>query len=305
MSIIDNLEELSNETSKLKRTWMRLFQVFCNILAFGLTCWCFHKYMKDKDVSHVNYRRFHDDSDSLYPSLTLCFNNPFLDDRLKEAGDGINITTYVPFLEGKYWDNRMADIDYDNVTIDLKDYLEFAEINLLNTSKFRDNKFYVSMRSPRMKCFSFDIPFIRDTGVEFFIVRIKNSIFPYGFRPPIHDFYPSKGRLFGGFEVRLSYPHQVFRSDFANKWRWDVLDENGTLEKMQKMWVGMNFDVKHIETLKRRSKSSLPCNNNWQNDDEQILERLFEAADCKPPFLSKISDMNLCTWVCDCRSFMI
>ena len=88
----------------------------------------------------------------------------------------------------------MADIDYDNVTIDLKDYLEFAEINLLNTSKFRDNKFYVSMRSPRMKCFSFDITFIRDTGAEFFIGRIKNSIFPYGFRPPIQVFYPSMGR---------------------------------------------------------------------------------------------------------------
>ena len=120
MSILDNLEELSNERSKLKRNWMLQFQIFCHFLTIWITCWCFHKYMKDKDVSHVNYRRFHDDSDSLYPSLTLCFNNPFLDDRLKKNGDGVNITTYVHFLEGTLWDDRMVNIDYDNVTVDLK-----------------------------------------------------------------------------------------------------------------------------------------------------------------------------------------
>ena len=33
MSILDNLEEISNERSKLKRSWMRHFQIFC---FFGL-----------------------------------------------------------------------------------------------------------------------------------------------------------------------------------------------------------------------------------------------------------------------------
>ena len=147
----------------------------------------------------------------------------------------------------------MVGIDYDNVTVELEDYLVFSEITLINGSKSRHHTYYVSMRSPQMKCFSFGIPFTFNTGVEFFAVRIKNSIFPYGFRPPMHDFNPSKGRFFGGFEVRLSYPHQVFRSDFANKWRWDPLDNNGSLEKLQSMWVGMTFNVKNIETIKRLS----------------------------------------------------
>ena len=297
MSILDNIEELSNDSNGIKMTWMRFFQIICNILAFSLTCWCFHKYWKDEDVSHVNYRRFHDGDDSLYPSVTLCFNNPFLEDRFREIGDGINITTYVEFLEGKRWDERMVGIDYDNVTVELEDYLVFSEITLINGSKSRQHKYYVSMRSPMMKCFSFDIPFTFNTGVEFFAVRIKNSIFPYGFRPPMHDFDPSKGRFFGGFEVRLSYPHQLFRSDFANKWRWDLLDNNASLETLQSMWVGMTFNVKNIETIKRRSKRKDPCNNNWQFDDEEIMQKLFKAAQCKPPFLAKLSDMSLCTMV--------
>ena len=175
MSIIDNVEEVSNESNRTKRTAMRFFQLLCNMLAFSLTCWCFHKYWQDKDVSHVNYRRFHDGDDSLYPSVTLCFNNPFLGERLREIGDGINITTYVEFLEGKRWDERMAGIDYDNVTVELEDYLVFSEITLINGSKSSHHKYYVSMRSPPMKCFSFDMPFTFNTGVEFFIRTAKNS----------------------------------------------------------------------------------------------------------------------------------
>ena len=300
MSIWDNLEELSKETSKLRRTWMKIFQILCNMAAVGLTCWCFHKYMEDKDVSHINYRRFQDGKDSIYPSLTLCFNNPYRNDRLEDVGEGINITTYYNFLEGRHWDERMVGIEYDNVTIDLDDFIDFAEITLVNGSKSLQRGkmlYYVSYRDPKMKCYSFDIPFLPDIGVEFLAVQIQNSIFPFGFRPPQHDFDPSRGRFLGGFEVRFHYPRQVFRSDLAHKWIWKLLDENGTLEVMQRKWVGMNFEMKNVETLKRRSKSSLPCNDDWWNDDEAIAQKIMKTVNCKPPFWSKKSDMKLCSWV--------
>ena len=301
MAIRHYLEKFSKETSKLKRAWRRMFTITCNILAIGLTCWCFHKFQADKDVSHVNYRRFHDSIDSIYPSLTLCFNNPYLKKKLNEAGDGINITTYVNFLEGKYWDDRMLNIDYDDVTIDLDEYLDFAEITLENGSKsiFHGKKlYYVSQRSPLMKCYSFDVPYLPDIGIEFLAIRIKNSIFPFGFRPPQHDFDPSRGRFFGGFQVTFNYPRQIFRSGFANKWRWNLLDDNGTLDVMQKKWVGMNFEVKNVETLKRRPKSSQPCNDAWRNDDEEIIQKIIAAVKCKPPFWSTHSELSLCTQVC-------
>ena len=300
MPTAELLHKLTHKASKLKKTWRRIFAVTCNILAVGLTGWCFHKYQADEDVSHVNYRRFHDDIDSIYPSLTLCFNNPYLKEKLNDIGEGINITTYVSFLEGRNWDERMVHIDYDNVTIDLGDYLDLAEITLENGSKSLNHGkmlYYVSQRSPLMKCYSFDIPYLPDTGIEFLAVRVKNSIFPFGFRPPQHDFDPERGRFFGGFQVTFNYPRQIFRSGFATKWRWNLLDPNGTLGAMQKKWVGMNFEVKNVETLKRRSKSRLPCNDAWRNDDEEIIRKIMKTVNCRPPFWISHLDMPLCTKV--------
>ena len=79
-------ERLEEESGNFNRNWTRIFHLICSISAFSLTCWCIYKYMKDEDVSLVNYKRYHSDKNSIYPSLTLCFNNPFLNDRLESFG---------------------------------------------------------------------------------------------------------------------------------------------------------------------------------------------------------------------------
>ena len=245
--LVDSLKTMSDENNKCKLFLNRVFHIFCVLSALSLTCWCFHKYMQDKDVSLVNYKRFHSDRGSIYPSLTLCFNNPFLNDKLKTFGDGINTSTYYSFLEGLLWDKRMVDIDYDNVTVNLDDYLLGARIVLANGSLYKwdsgSKTYYVGMRTSSMKCFTFDVPFVKDVGVEYLVVTIKNSIFPYGFRPMHHVFDPETGTG-TGFQTILNYPHQIMRSQFTAKWIWDSLGENATQK-----WVGMRFKIKNIESF--------------------------------------------------------
>ena len=84
----------------------------------------------------------------------------------------------------------------------------------------------------------------------------------------------------------------VFRSDSANKWIWEPLGRNAS-----KKWVGMTFKTKSIEVLKRRSKSTLPCNSDWRNDDQKITQEIMRTAQCKPPFWDTNSELNVCTWV--------
>ena len=293
-----DLEEMPELKSRLKRTWIRIFHVICNLAAFGLTCWCFYKYMKDDDVSLVNYKRYHSDKDSIYPSLTLCFNNPFLNDKLESFGNGINTTTYSKFLNGLYWDERFIKIDYDNVTINLESYLEGAKIILGNGSVYNTTgkrMHYVVMRSSSMKCFSFEPPFLPDIGIEYLVVVLKNSIFPYGFRPTHHNFDPKREDFNGrgsGFEVRFNFPRQVFRSDFTAKWIWESLGNNASNK-----WVGMTFKVKDIEVLKRRSKSGLPCNSEWQHDDQKIMKEIIRIVQCKPPHWDVYTELDICPLV--------
>ena len=297
MSILEGLVEIAEEKNKVNRTWMRICSFLCASAAFMLTCWCFYKYVKDDDVSLVNYKRYHDDKDSIYPSLTLCFNNPFLNDKLESVGEGINTTTYSKFLEGLHWDNRLVRINYDDVTIDIDKYIDGVRIVLANGTVYdnnnypRDKMYYISMRSSSVKCFSFDPPFLTNVGIEYLVVAMKNSIFPQGSRPMHHDFNPSSGKG-GGFEVRFHFPRQVFRSDFTAKWIWESLGHNAS-----RKWVGMTFKLKNVEVLKRRSKSSPPCNSEWQQDDQKIMETITSSTHCKPPHWNTSTDQNICSWV--------
>jgi hypothetical protein len=230
--------------------------------------------MKDEDVSLVNYKRYHSDENSIYPSLTLCFNNPFINEKLKSFGDGVNITTYSKFLKGLYWDERMNQIDYDNVTLDIENYIVEARVVVANGSVYNDKesvKRYVVARSSSLKCFSFDPPFLPNVGIEYLVVVLRNSIFPNGYRPTHHNRDVNSGKG-GGFEVRFNYPRQVVRSDFTAKWIWENLGNNAS-----KKWVGMTFKVKDIEILKRRSKPGLPCNLDWKHDDEKIMEEMMQT----------------------------
>ena len=282
------------EKNRYKRTLLRLYYVHCLLAASGLISWCLYKYTKDDDVSLVNYKRYHSEENSIYPSLTLCFNNPFLNDKLQSIGEGVNTTTYSKFLEGLYWDERLINIDYDNVTIDLDKYLDGVTVILANGSAYDNHGqilYYVGMRSSQMKCFSFESPLLLDVGIGYLVVTVKNSIFPYGFRPMHHDFDVSTGRG-GGFEVRLHFPHQVLRSDFTAKWIWESLGHNASHK-----WVGMTFKVKTIEVLKRRSKTSDPCNSEWRRDDQKIMEEIMTKTECRPPHWKIHSDLNVCSQV--------
>jgi hypothetical protein len=285
---------LEEESGRFKGKLTSIFHLLCSISAFSLTCWCIYKYMKDEDVSLVNYKRYHSDENSIYPSLTLCFNNPFINDKLKSYGDGVNITTYSKFLKGLYWDERMTQIDYDNVTLDIENYIVEAKVVVANGSLHSHNGSvhrYVVTRSSSLKCFSFDPPFVPDVGIEYLVVVLKNSIFPNGYRPTHHNFDVNSGKG-GGFEIRFNYPRQVVRSDFTAKWIWENLGHNAS-----KKWVGMTFKVKDVEILKRRSKPGLPCNLDWKHDDEKIMEEMIHTLQCRPPHWNVETDRDICSSV--------
>ena len=45
----------------------------------------------------------------------------------------------------------------------------------------------------------------------------------------------------------------------------------------------MLFTVKHTELLKRRNKFASPCNPDWKNDDENIMQEIITRVGCRPP----------------------
>ena len=119
------------------------FRLICIAGAISTSVWCCYLFALDEDVSLVSFKEFNKDDAGRYPSFTLCFAFPFLEQKLKLLGDGITGTLYQKFLKGEYWDNRMVSIDYDNVTLNLEDYVR-------NISVFEEEwvgRSFVSFRS--------------------------------------------------------------------------------------------------------------------------------------------------------------
>ena len=104
------------------------FNAACILATIGTTCWSIYIFVQNSDVCLVDYISYNLDRNSIYPSISIAVGNPFIKQNLKIYGDNITPTTYSRFLEGKHWDDRMMNINYDNVTVDISDYLLSYEI---------------------------------------------------------------------------------------------------------------------------------------------------------------------------------
>ena len=212
-----------------------VYHLICILATIAMTIYCIYQYQLNKDVSIVEFKEFNTDEDFIYPSITLCFKTKFIEDKLNDDEKGIDLTSYSNFLLGEYWNDNMMDIDFDNVTTRIEDYLlgariwsfytldlgwvEYIYLNkkVLNsepissgwsTEKSFNPKFYASFRDVLGKCFSFDIPNNLPDKIHIFELFFNNSIFPNATRPRNY-----------GFGVKIHYPNQLLTSNFM-KYSW-------------------------------------------------------------------------------------
>ena len=286
--------------NKIPKKVTKYFRIVCALVTLALTCWCLVKLIKNEDVSLVGFVHFNDDENKPYPSLTICFWNPFLNDVLTTYGTGINTSTYSQFLQGQLWDDRMVNIDYDKVTVSLEDYLhemgvQYGNFTTKTWSKdynaIRQSKgvpsFHISNRDGGSKCYSFTLPFVQNVPVISFFARINKDIFPRGIRSPWPNFNGSDING-GGFTSFFHLPGQHYRSYFDKKYSWD--DRTNKSKNYD-----MFYTIKNIEVLKHRNKHSVPCNEAWMKDDDVVMREIMDRNGCKPPHWKTNTTHRVCS----------
>ena len=107
-----------------ERSFKYGFHFLCGVAMVGFTIYCVLQYIKDEDVARIEFAEFNAEEDNTYPTITLCFPTPLIEEKLSSFGEGITVETYSAFLTGQNnsWDERMAKIDYDDVSINIEDY---------------------------------------------------------------------------------------------------------------------------------------------------------------------------------------
>ena len=279
---------------------IKYFRIICALATFALTCWCLVKLIKNEDVSQIEFVNFNDNKDRPYPSLTICFWNPFLNEVLETYGDGINTSTYSRFLQGEIWDDRMLSIDYDLVTVSLENYLHEMGLQYGNfTTRTWSNNFtemrhlkdapryHITNRDGGSKCYTFTLPYVHGIPVISFFAQINNDIFPGKVRSPYPNFDGSDLHG-GGFTSFFHLPGQHFRSYFDKKYSWQ--DRTGKSRNFD-----MFYTIKNIEVLKRRNKYFIPCSDNWMNDAEMVMHEMMNKVGCKPAHWKIDTTLNICS----------
>ena len=196
-------------------------------------------------------------------------------------GGEINMTTYIKFLEGKFRDKRMFDVQYDNVTVSFTDNLFYGYVFLQNeTAMFWNPNHTISFRSTVRKCFTIDAPDIEQNLNWFFGMYISNDIFPHGRRPGPSDV--------GGFLTYLHYPGQRFTSYYSVKTGWELKTNNS------QNYI-MYFTMKNIDVITRRNKPHKTCFEDWKNYDRYIMDRIMTEAKCRPSHWTTTLNLPLCS----------
>ena len=155
------------------------FHLMCIALTSSIVFYCIHNYMLDESTSLVNFQTFGKRATlDIYPTISLClcgigFIN---EEKLKDDGVTESGKNYMKFLFGDLWDAKMAEIDYDEYTLDIGSYIKRVVIEERGLTKdvvyewtpnmtkvfgleYGREKipFFVSYRSDKDKCFSMNL----------------------------------------------------------------------------------------------------------------------------------------------------
>ena len=111
-------------------TFKFAFKVACLITTAGMIVYWVDKYLKDEDISVVEYKLVKDLKPIFQLEFTICFDSPLIEGRLNQISSTISTRTYLKYLKGEIpGDAIYRNIEYDNVTIQLSEHVDLFTLS--------------------------------------------------------------------------------------------------------------------------------------------------------------------------------
>ena len=281
-----------------------VFRFVLILLTVGLLVYCTIIYIQNDSTTSTEYRRYHKTKKDLYPSINLCFygSTIFDSERMKNSYGIDNVLDYIHYLSGEEWNESMVNVDYDEVTDHLKEYFngldisfDVTENNLAyqwvnreskSSSVFSTEKdfnltqesfpFYISQRTAKSKCFTFD-----------FSTKVQPKVEGKIIRRLIVYFNISKS-LNISLHTFMNYPGQLTRTiplDVEADKSQNILSD--TLD-VKMISIGVN------EVLRRRKSSKESCNPNSERSDEFLFRKVASTLNCRPSHWKNVNHPTIC-----------
>ena len=258
------------------------FKCSCLVALVSMTIYWFYKFIiEDEDLCLVDYKAIETATDFQLPTVSMCFQNPFIDKKLEEIDPSINSTIYLQYLQGEVFDEKFKDIDYESVSFNLSEYHVKDAIYWRNGSYSYDNSnLNVVKRYASFAGFWFGY-FFKCFGIEV-NERYKKDVSVIEGEYKQHEFLGgSEGALQKTLIVTFHYPTQFL-----------LVGENFKLFKGS---YYLHINIRHIEILTRRSKHREKCLKDGRNYDNLLLHEYAKSIGCRAPYQPTFDELPECS----------
>ena len=255
-----------------------IFRVGCVLLSICATLWPIYLFNLDEDSLEIEFKDLHSDEDTPYPGMRVCFARAILhkDEKHFRNTDGTK--------------NQLKDA-MNPARLHIEDFIKNVDIVHTNQTRLQFTrsgmkilqlhrliqrkgtfKHIMLRRFQSSDCLDIAIPFKKNKGIYSLSVGIKKGIFKKNAVPTRNEIMSGSSKL----TVGMSHNGNSFRIPSQN------LGESLFDNKPNRTCSGLVFNLKGMEVLKRRNKTSLPCIDYDSRGLFTLLNRSSKDLGCMP-----------------------
>ena len=266
-----------------------VYTIACVIAFIFMVGYWFYKYgIEDRDIGVVDYTSLEDAEEIKFPAVSWCFEDPFLDKNLKLLNSNVTRENYNRYLAGEHYDEMYKQIEYANVTLDLRQYLLNGAVEWQNAS-------YNDLSSDSMQHFEVFNGFHYSTFLKCFTIqyagedkrKVKAISFTYD-KLRLEADWPSSslnGNIRSYLKVFLiiHYPGQFYLYKYNEAKFFYLYQIQSTAILFQ-----------DLEVLMRRNSREKKCSKDHGNYDNMLVSKWLGREKCRPPYLNSHKSFPKC-----------
>ena len=257
------------------------FNFVCWVATIILVSYWTYVYTLDEDLCIVDYKKYLESESDEFPVLSICLKNQISEEKLKSQNLEVTAQRYIDFLNGDVFDEELAKINYENVTIDVPNYVKDTTVIFKNGTidistkrkALRATYAMLGQRGGFYQCYELQTPKIKE--LQHMVFSIDSHALPPRNRKPNYEMF-----------AYLHYPNHLFSSQRNQKYTWPIRDSNeGYFSR---------YIVKSVEIVKRRNKGGRPCVE-WEDYDDSVVSNHIKKVGCRAPYQKSVDGIPLCS----------
>ena len=248
------------------------FASICMVCVAGMIYYWVYKFLvDDRDIGSVDYEDV-PESEMKLPVGSICVQDPFLENKIELIDPEMNGTTYLKHLKGEIYEERFENIDHENVTLNLDNYLTKIRIDFRNGS---NKEISNSLAGHEV---TFNGFYYENWFLKCFAYHLDEKTAPQTLRVTyVYD----KNLFFKDFP---GIEKQQYRSSIWMHYPGQILLRFDSVTFGIRRLGRKSIYITEIEFLQDRRKRTRDCEENWKSYDWVVLKQHAMRHECVAPY---------------------